>query len=889
MEEGHKLNALLSDNYPYAYLLSSVWEGVDAYILTLARDRFRFEVQLINMAINRQNALHRMDLIRQRLENGTIDIHMPRAHVSRSYLNVDVAAAYEWEALVLVVPKSDQLNLTNIMLQPFTIEVWTIVLGYLLVRQMIKLFSFFKRRCNRFNIRKTLTCRWSFGSFGSLTTVGVELVSFLLIEAYLAKITEFLLYCRFQSDPQTLDEFFRSTIPVLIPEYMDPLVEALGPTVAANFHAKLIRPDEYAKRAASCCARIHTLPRAEYVVRMGKYFDATLGRKQLYILPEQLKIIPMSYLLGRNFAFKNSFELFLLGVHESGLIGRYVTAHRKDMAMMERNFFTKGWLTLADLLPLFVLVGAGWCCSFAAFLSEVFGLRTVERVQPHQAAAVPHDMFHRLVGDRFTALEIEQPQAVQIAAQVQHGLITDTLARVHQHVLQMGTVAHERRNARLRHVQPPQIDLLQQREPQRHQRLIGQIPAVAQVKVAQLAQVRDRVEPYPLERHHDRVEHVPVEEAIPNVDRPLQIQILQPLQVRKRQLQIVYVLVRALVEREAADVRAALEKPWQRVARKHCRRHEQLLEGGVFVRAQVEIALQLRRVRYLQIVQLRHVGQKRPVQVGDAGDPQLDALHLRQKGTEGLQELFARGEQVFQVEVHDRRLQPGQQQDVVLLDGEARFQRHLAQPQLLDAPDLLQYHAGRLGVAERDRLQGGPQRRDEADQLFAPPLVRGKGELDRFQVRADALEQVEQRVVHERGPYRERVQPLQAEVDRCVVDEVVVKLDRFDRQGAQIVARAPQHAHQRLAVDCAVAERQFRQLGADRSPQHRGGCDRARLEAHFLERAARAAQHPALFATVLYPEVAQGQHEPTHQRTVANHYLVPVSAGLAHRGQIGHA
>uniref|UniRef100_A0A182X8W1 Uncharacterized protein n=1 Tax=Anopheles quadriannulatus TaxID=34691 RepID=A0A182X8W1_ANOQN len=271
-----------------------------------------------------------MDLIRQRLENGTIDIHMPRAHVSRSYVNVDVAAAYEWEALVLVVPKSDQLNLTNIMLQPFTIEVWTIVLAYLLVRQMIKL----------------------------LATVGVELVSFLLIEAYLAKITEFLLYCRFRSDPQTLDEFFRSPIPILIPEYMDPLVEALGPSVAANFHAKLIRPDEYAKRAASCCARIHTLPRAEYVVRMGKYFDATLGRKQLYILPEQLKIIPMSYLLGRNFAFKNSFELFLLGVHESGLIGRYVTAHRKDMAMMERNFFTKGWLTLADLLPLFVLVGA---------------------------------------------------------------------------------------------------------------------------------------------------------------------------------------------------------------------------------------------------------------------------------------------------------------------------------------------------------------------------------------------------------------------------------------------------------------------------------------------------------------------------------------------------
>uniref|UniRef100_A0A182KCT4 Ionotropic glutamate receptor L-glutamate and glycine-binding domain-containing protein n=1 Tax=Anopheles christyi TaxID=43041 RepID=A0A182KCT4_9DIPT len=372
---GHKLNALLSDNYPYAYLLSSVWEGTDAYLLTLARDRFRCNIQLVDMAINRNNALYRMDLIRERLANGSIDIHMPRAHISSTYITLGVVAAYEWESLVLVVPKSDQLNLTNIMLQPFSLEVWTMVLCYLVCKQLFKLIAFCKRRCSRFLPRRTISCRWSCGSFGSVATVGVELVSFLLIEAYLAKITEFLLYCRFQTDPQTLDDFFQSDIRVLIPEYMDPLVETLGPVVARNFHAKIIRPKQYAMMPASCCARIHTLPRAEYVVRMAKYFDVQVGRKQLYILPERLKIIPMSYLLGKNFAFKNSFELFLLHVYESGLIGQYVNSHRKDMAMMERNFFTKGWLTLGDLTPLFVLSGAGWCCSFAAFLSEVFGVR----------------------------------------------------------------------------------------------------------------------------------------------------------------------------------------------------------------------------------------------------------------------------------------------------------------------------------------------------------------------------------------------------------------------------------------------------------------------------------------------------------------------------------
>uniref|UniRef100_A0A182PFM9 Ionotropic glutamate receptor L-glutamate and glycine-binding domain-containing protein n=1 Tax=Anopheles epiroticus TaxID=199890 RepID=A0A182PFM9_9DIPT len=384
---GYKLHVLLSDNYPYAYLLSGVWEGMDAYILTLAKDRFKCEIELVNMAITRHNALHRMELIRAQLENGSIDIHMPRAHVSSAYVTVGVAPAYEWESLVLVVPKSDLPNLTNIMLQPFSIEVWTMVLCYLLAKQTIKLITFLGHHCKRFRPTKTFRCNWTFGSFGSLSTVAVELVSFLLIEAYLAKITEFLLYCRFRPDPQTLAEFFRSDIRVLIPEYMDPLVDTLGTEVATNFAAKTVRPDEYARMPATCCARIHTLPRAEYVVRMGKYFDATLGRKQLYILPEHLKIIPMSYLLGRHFAFKRSFQLFLVHVYEGGLVAQYVHSHLNEMALMERNFFTKGWLTLGDLLPLFVLIAAGWCCSLVAFLVEVFGVQfkrywTRNRVQP---------------------------------------------------------------------------------------------------------------------------------------------------------------------------------------------------------------------------------------------------------------------------------------------------------------------------------------------------------------------------------------------------------------------------------------------------------------------------------------------------------------------------
>ncbi|KFB54032.1 AGAP006407-PA-like protein [Anopheles sinensis] len=293
---GHHLRTLFSDNFPYAYKLGHSWEGNDVYLLSLAKDRFRCRVDRAVMNINRANALSQMETVQTELESGRFDLHIPRAHYTRKNTGVRQMPAHEWESLVLVVPKSDQLNLGNIMLQPFSVEVWKMVCVYLLTRQCFKLVSFLKRKYIRLRPVRFLY-QWH-PSLGNVLTVGVELITFLLIEGYLAKITEFLLYCRFKRDPQTLKEFFRSDIRVVIPEYMDPLVTSFEPYVATQLQAKMVRPQEFAKLPASCCARIHTLQRAEYIIRTQKYWDKEVGRRQLYILPRSLSTISMSYLLG---------------------------------------------------------------------------------------------------------------------------------------------------------------------------------------------------------------------------------------------------------------------------------------------------------------------------------------------------------------------------------------------------------------------------------------------------------------------------------------------------------------------------------------------------------------------------------------------------------------
>ncbi|KFB36007.1 AGAP006407-PA-like protein [Anopheles sinensis] len=327
--QSHNLRTLFSDNFPYAYKLGHSWEGNDVYLLSLAKDRFRCRVDRAVMNINRANALSQMETVQTELENGRYDLHIPRAHYTRKNTGVRQTPAHEWESLVLVVPKSDQLNLGNIMLQPFSVEVWTMVCVYLLTRQCFKVVSFLKRKYTRLRPR----------------------------------------------DPQTLEEFFHSDIRVVIPEYMDPLVTSFEPYVATQLQAKMVRPQEFAKLPASCCARIHTLQRAEYIIRTQKYWDKEVGRRQLYILPRSLSTISMSYLLGPNFSFQTSFEQFILHVSESGLMAQYIRTQREFLALLERNYVSKGWLTLVDLFPLFLLLICGWCLSLMVFGLEYLSLR----------------------------------------------------------------------------------------------------------------------------------------------------------------------------------------------------------------------------------------------------------------------------------------------------------------------------------------------------------------------------------------------------------------------------------------------------------------------------------------------------------------------------------
>uniref|UniRef100_A0A182JML5 Uncharacterized protein n=1 Tax=Anopheles atroparvus TaxID=41427 RepID=A0A182JML5_ANOAO len=539
------VKALFSDNFPYAYKLGRNWEGIDVYLLDLAKHRFRCHVKRTVLDINRGNALDRMETVQKLLQNGSVDMHIPRAHYTRKNTGLGLAPAYEWDSLVLVVPKSDQLNLSNIMLQPFSGEVWTLICGYFLIKRCIKLLSFLTRGCSK--LRAVTSAYRLPNSFRTVTSVGVELVSFLLIEAYLAKITEFLLYSQFKQDPQTLAEFFRSDILVVIPQYMDALVATFEPPeVAQKLMAKMVRPSEFSQMPAGCCARIHTLHRAEYIIRTRKYWNVDVGRRQLYILPGSLKTIPMSYLLGSNIAFKNSFEQFLLRAHESGMMSQFINTHRDKTTVPHPGIpasLTNGGVvvdaTVAQSQVYVPVERSERSQGGQPFLRLDRQLRAVKNVEPHQTPAVSHDMFDRKVRDRLAALEVEQPEPSQIAAQIEDRVVADTLAGVDEHVLQQWALAHHRLDARLGDVQPSQVDLFQQRKAQRHQRLIRQVPAVAEIQIAQLAQVRDRVESYPLERHHDGVEHVPVEEIVADVERTLEVQVLQALQVRqKRKVQV---------------------------------------------------------------------------------------------------------------------------------------------------------------------------------------------------------------------------------------------------------------------------------------------------------------------------------------------------------------
>ncbi|KFB37320.1 hypothetical protein ZHAS_00004608 [Anopheles sinensis] len=341
-------------SFPYTFRDErNLLNGIDIY---LYKKLFEYLHLRDVFHLDKNKAQTGKDLIQMIMENlisKKVDVTLTRRQIETTLLPMIVLP--EPMVISLVVPRRTTPAFLRILWRPFSDELWISIALSLAFAHGVKLLTKIRTKMGR-NIRRYLK-NHLMDTFISLT---VDVVSFVLIESYLAQVTSFLLVHQFQRDPETLAEFFATNIPVQVMEQQKLMVSSLEPRISAALltRAEVVPMlDEY----STTYAHIDTMARASFMLAAYTKHDES-GRKPLFILPEPLGTVPTAYLFS---PIANPLRTHM-ALHLSWMsaFGFMVEADRLYNNLLQyvlrRASLGEDLLQLDNLKPIGILLLIGW-------------------------------------------------------------------------------------------------------------------------------------------------------------------------------------------------------------------------------------------------------------------------------------------------------------------------------------------------------------------------------------------------------------------------------------------------------------------------------------------------------------------------------------------------
>uniref|UniRef100_A0A182IJJ8 Uncharacterized protein n=1 Tax=Anopheles atroparvus TaxID=41427 RepID=A0A182IJJ8_ANOAO len=364
-------------SFPYSFIdLNGHFVGFDIYLYDKLFQylNLRGQWQDINMTEHTPADIGHM--IMDNLNAQNVDLTITRQWIETDRFPMVVVP--EPMYICLVVPTSTRPALLGILWRPFTDALWISIAVVLAFVHGVKLLA--NTRCQLGRQINRIVSTQPMAHFISVT-IGV--ITFVLIESYLAQITSFLLVHRFQRNPVTLEEFFATSIRVHVLEQQMLLLSVLDPTVAEAILARAeIVPvlDEFSTNYA----HIDTMARASFV--LAAYTEPTAashGRKSLYILPEPLGSVPLAYLFA---PVANPLRDYL-ALHLSWMntFGFMVQADRLYNGLLQivssRATVGEDLIKLEHLEPFVIVLSIGWAAGVFVFFGEILMYAITKRYQ----------------------------------------------------------------------------------------------------------------------------------------------------------------------------------------------------------------------------------------------------------------------------------------------------------------------------------------------------------------------------------------------------------------------------------------------------------------------------------------------------------------------------
>uniref|UniRef100_A0A182QNU9 Uncharacterized protein n=1 Tax=Anopheles farauti TaxID=69004 RepID=A0A182QNU9_9DIPT len=335
--DGMKLTARLINYFPFSYKTSrGHWDGTDFYMWSIMAGQLRLRLQMKYTAPGTSRKYEATDLIATR--DMVVNDGLPKIYLgSRDYF-------------CLMVPRPLQLHFIDALLQPFQNEVWILIgvlVGLRIVVGMLHVVGIYPK------IIFHLEQPWY-----EWLTLASDVLTFLLVEAYLAQVTSLLLTLRYVEGPKSLDQFLAANISILEPFGQELSLAQVKPAQRALLKTRMVqRTTEERRSIALEDAYLEIRSRVMFLPSGKEPIDPVTGRRNYYILDEPLAVMRFQYSFTKDTAFKMVAERCLLQYEENGLrmhMDRFFERWAKIEHMRKQNGLNGTVLGFADLRSLWI-------------------------------------------------------------------------------------------------------------------------------------------------------------------------------------------------------------------------------------------------------------------------------------------------------------------------------------------------------------------------------------------------------------------------------------------------------------------------------------------------------------------------------------------------------
>ncbi|XP_061517588.1 uncharacterized protein LOC133393969 [Anopheles gambiae] len=373
--DGMRVSGALFQFFPFSYITPSrQWAGTDYYLWSLISTQLRLRLEF--KYVNRAGPTYSSGAYSLAMLNKSVNFvatrdmavldDAPKLHLtSRDYFN-------------LVVPKPVKLNLIDAMVQPFNGTVW-LMIGVLLG---VRVFAGYLQDLFGLLDRSGKVCKWWYSLQAphcpcpQWVQLAADVLTFLLIEAYLAQVTSLLLTLRFIEGPRDLNEFIASNIRIVEP------YESTLSLVQVETGQRALLKTRFVKRTAEELARpnqddafVELRSRVAFQSYGTEPFDPVTGRRNFYLLDEPLADVRFQYSFAKETAFMGVAQDYMLRCEENGLRMRMDESFERwaKIQHLRKEYGINGTvLEFSDLNSLWICMGIGWLSSGLLLLAERF-------------------------------------------------------------------------------------------------------------------------------------------------------------------------------------------------------------------------------------------------------------------------------------------------------------------------------------------------------------------------------------------------------------------------------------------------------------------------------------------------------------------------------------